>query len=537
MQSILKKYFGYDEFRPKQLDIINSILNKQDTLVLMPTGGGKSLCYQIPALKQDGLTIVISPLISLMKDQVDALKLKGVNAEYINSTLSKETIEDIKIRIEKKEVKILYITPERLALKSFKLFLEKTTVSLFAIDEAHCISEWGHDFRKDYRNLKFLKKEFPNTPIIALTATATSKVKQDILRQLNLENPKIFTSSFDRDNLKLIIREKKHAFAQIISLVDKYKNESIIIYCHSRKDTKTLADGLNKYGFKALIYHAGLTDKVRDRNQELFIKDKANIMVATIAFGMGIDKSNVRLIIHNTFSKSIEGYYQEIGRAGRDGLPSECVLFYSPEDKRKHEFFIERSSTVTQRQKNSLKLNEMVSYCESQSCRRKYLLEYFGEKVSEDDCQGCDICLNLVPVTNKEINKNKQTIKRNLKFDNELFKELKTLRKEIALREDIQPTHIFEDVSLKEMATIFPKTEQDFMKISGVGEQKLNNFGEEFLITINEHLMVNNIVNTIDNNKLNEFEGIIADDKPVFKKYKKKKSYGKTKKYKYKKKK
>jgi len=323
MELLLKKYFGYDKFRPMQLDIIKNVLQKKDSLVLMPTGGGKSLCYQIPALKLEGLTIVISPLISLMKDQVDNLKANGINAEYINSTLSFSEIENIKKKIQKKEIKILYIAPERLALEDFKIFLITLQISLIAIDEAHCISEWGHDFRKDYRNLKFLKTIFPNVPIIALTATATLKVRKDILKQLSLINPQIFISSFNRENLNLIVIQKKNTFNKILSLVKKYKNESTIIYCFSRKDTEKIAQRLKENGFEALPYHAGLSNNIRKQNQELFIKDKVNIIVATIAFGMGIDKPDVRLIIHHTFSKSIEGYYQEIGRAGRDGLSSD----------------------------------------------------------------------------------------------------------------------------------------------------------------------------------------------------------------------
>ncbi|MDA3855717.1 MAG: ATP-dependent DNA helicase [Candidatus Woesearchaeota archaeon] len=396
MELLLKKYFGYDKFRPMQLDIINNVLQKRDSLVLMPTGGGKSLCYQIPALKFDGLTIVISPLISLMKDQVDALKANGVDAEYINSTLSVDETKDIITRIEKKEIKILYITPERLALKSFRAFLSNITVTLIAIDEAHCICEWGHDFRKDYLGLKFLKDYFVGVPIIALTATATSKVKDEILKQLNLDNPEVFVSSFNRDNLNLTVASKTNSFAKILCLVEKNRNDSIIIYCHSRQDTEIMAKGLNKYGFRALEYHAGLSTRIRERNQELFINNKVNIIIATIAFGMGIDKSNVRVIIHDTFSKSIENYYQEIGRAGRDGLNSQCILFYSQDDIKKHEFFIDLLPNSTLRKSNNAKLNQMVSYCETKSCRRKYLLEYFGESFLKDNCGKCDICLKLI---------------------------------------------------------------------------------------------------------------------------------------------
>lgn len=517
MELLLKKYFGYDKFRPQQLEIINNVLENKDTLVLMPTGGGKSLCFQIPALKFKGLTIVISPLISLMKDQVDSLKLNGIQAEYINSSLSLNEIKEIKSQITNNEIKILYIAPERLALKDFQAFLSKINISLIAIDEAHCISEWGHDFRKDYRNLKHLKTIFPNKPIIALTATATTKVKDDILKQLNLTNPKVFISSFNRDNLNLIIREKKNSFIKILNLVEKNKNESIIIYCHSRKDTETIAKDLNRYGLKAIVYHAGLSTKLREKNQELFIADKVNVIVATIAFGMGIDKSNVRLVIHETFSKSIESYYQEIGRAGRDGLPSECILFYSKADIRKHEFFINIISDGVIRKGTSIKLNEMIAYCENKSCRRKQILEYFGENFLKENCGSCDICLNL-----PQVDFNENLTKKKVTHDTTLFEELRSLRKKIAEDKKLIPSLIFSDVSLREMAKVFPKTNNEFIKISGVGEQKLKEFGEDFLIIINKHIEVNEIYNRINNIKINENQ-IISKTKKIKKTYKTKK--------------
>src|SRR3989338_8790108 len=333
MKTLLKEYFGYDNFKPMQEEIIKNTLQKKDSLVIMPTGGGKSLCYQIPALQFEGLTLVISPLISLMKDQVDNLKANGISAEYINSTLLNDEIINIQKKIIGKEIKLLYIAPERLALESFMEFLKKLQISLIAIDEAHCISEWGHDFRPEYRNLKVLKTIFANIPIIALTATATKRVQEDILKQLNLTNPSIFASSFNRNNLNLIIERKKNTFGRILEILKNYKGNPAIIYCFSRKDSEKIAQDLRKRGFNALSYHAGLSNEVRKNNQELFIKDKADIIVATIAFGMVIDKPDVRLIIHHTFPKSLEGYYQEIGRAGRDGLPSECVLLYSKGDR------------------------------------------------------------------------------------------------------------------------------------------------------------------------------------------------------------
>jgi len=496
MELLLKKYFGYDKFRPMQRDIIKNVLQKKDSLVLMPTGSGKSLCYQIPALKLEGLTIVISPLISLMKDQVDNLKANGINAEYINSTLSFSEIEHLKGKIQKKEIKILYIAPERLALEDFKIFLTTLQISLIAIDEAHCISEWGHDFRKDYRNLKFLKTFFLNVPIIALTATATLKVRKDILKQLSLINPKIFISSFNRANLNFIVMQKKNTFNKILNLIKKHKNESIIIYCFSRKDTEKISQRLRENGFEALPYHAGLSNKIRKQNQELFIKDKFNIIVATIAFGMGIDKSNVRLIIHHTFSKSIEGYYQEIGRAGRDGLSSDCVLFYSKGDKRKHEFFIDQIQDESIRNIALDKLDKIMIYCENTSCRRKDILGYFGELFLEHNCNGCDICLKLPEIKGSVIDKSLifEKVKEDMSYDKVLFEKLRALRKQIADERNFPPFIIFGDISLREMSFYFPKDGKEFLRINGVGQQKSINFGESFLKVINDHIRENNIV-------------------------------------------
>ncbi|MCK5084837.1 MAG: DNA helicase RecQ, partial [Candidatus Pacebacteria bacterium] len=374
-----------------------------DTFVLMPTGGGKSLCYQLPALKFDGLTLVVSPLIALMKDQVDALKTNGIAAEYINSSLLPAEIQQIQEKVIAGKVKILYVAPERLALQNFQNFLKTANIKLIAVDEAHCISEWGHDFRPDYRNLKLFKSQFPEVPIIALTATATLKVREDIIKQLSLDNSKPFISSFDRENLAMIVARKKRAFDKLLGLIQKHKNEPAIIYCFSRKDTEKIAMNLQAEGFDALPYHAGLNSETRKKNQELFIKDEVSIIVATIAFGMGIDKPDIRLVVHYTFPKTIEGYYQEIGRAGRDGLPSECVLFYSYGDVRKHEFFIDQMEDVAEQEKSREKLKQIIEYCETTICRRKFVLGYFGEEYSfpssdseenKKGCEACDICLN-----------------------------------------------------------------------------------------------------------------------------------------------
>lgn len=394
MKTLLKKHFGYDTFRPLQEEIVNNVLDKKDTFVLMPTGGGKSLCFQLPALKFPGITVVISPLIALMKDQVDSLHENGIKAAFLNSTQTPKEQEKIKEKLKNNKIKILYIAPERLALPDFQNFLKTLNISLIAIDEAHCISEWGHDFRPEYRNLKKIKDLFPQIPIITLTATATNKVQEDIVNQLSMQKANKFISSFNRENLNLSVINKKQAFNKLANLLMNYRDKSVIIYCFSRKDTENITDKLNANGFNALPYHAGLTPEARKRHQDLFIKDSANIIVATIAFGMGIDKPDVRLVVHYTYPKTLEGYYQEIGRAGRDGLASECVMFYTYADTRKHEFFIGQNQDEKARLSAQEKLNDVLTYAEGNVCRKKHLLKYFGEDLEEDNCQACDICLS-----------------------------------------------------------------------------------------------------------------------------------------------
>jgi ATP-dependent DNA helicase RecQ len=389
----LKQYFGYDNFRALQGEIIKSVLAGHDNFVLMPTGGGKSLCYQLPALELPGITLVISPLIALMKDQVDGLQANGIKAEFINSSLTSAQITAAYARAKNNEIKILYLAPERFALSDFQKFLQSLDISLIAVDEAHCISEWGHDFRPDYRNLSLLKKLFPAVPLIALTATATAKVREDIISQLNLKTAPTFISSFDRENLNLSVIEKRQAFPKLVRLLEKYKDESVIIYCHSRKETEEIAENLCLNKFNARAYHAGLESNERKAVQDLFIKDHVNIIVATIAFGMGIDKPDVRLVVHYTYPKTLEGYYQEIGRAGRDGLPSECVTFYTYADTRKHEFFINQIEDNNLRARAQEKLNEILNFYDLDTCRKKYLLKYFGETQEKENCGACDICL------------------------------------------------------------------------------------------------------------------------------------------------
>jgi ATP-dependent DNA helicase RecQ len=393
IHALLKKHFGYDQFRPLQAEIINTILDKKDVLALMPTGGGKSLCFQLPAIQLPGLTLVISPLIALMKDQVDALQANGIGAEFINSTLSYAQIQAIQNEIKAGKIKILYLAPERLAIESFRNFLLQSPISLIAIDEAHCISEWGHDFRPDYRNLKMLRNDFRDTPIIALTATATTKVRADIIDQLDLARAQVFVSSFNRPNLTYTVETKQNSFDKLINLLQKHRGESVIIYCFSRKDTESLALDLQGEGFNCLPYHAGLNSDVRKQTQEKFIRDEVEIIIATIAFGMGIDKPDVRLIVHYDLPKTLEGYYQETGRAGRDDLLSECVLFNSYGDKIKQDFFIDQIPNSRERESARNKIQQMIDYCDLSTCRRQFLLQYFGEKWEEENCAGCDNCL------------------------------------------------------------------------------------------------------------------------------------------------
>ena len=389
----LKAYFGFDQFLPLQEDIISKVLAKHDSLVLMPTGGGKSLCYQLPAIQFRGLTLVVSPLIALMKDQVDGLKANGVPVGLLNSTLSPDESAEVQDQARRGELKMLYVAPERLTLPGFQRFLRSLEISLIAIDEAHCISEWGHDFRPDYRNLKALREGFPKVPVIALTATATTQVREDIIAQLGLNKPDIFISSFNRPNLTYTIQPKTEPLNTLLNLLDKHPGGSTIIYRFSRKATEETAIELTDRGFSALPYHAGLDRDLRRETQEKFIRDQVQIVVATIAFGMGIDKPDVRLVVHYDLPKTVEGYYQETGRAGRDGLPSDCVLFYSYGDRSKQEYFISNIEDDDERDKAHIKLGQVLTLCDLQTCRRAYLMEYLGEHWPKTDCGGCDICL------------------------------------------------------------------------------------------------------------------------------------------------
>ena len=390
---LLRTTFGYSSFRPLQREICLATLAGKDVFALLPTGGGKSLCFQLPALAREGLTVVVSPLIALMKDQVDALQASGVAATFLNSTLDADTARSRLRGLHRGEFRLLYAAPERLLLEGWEENLRRWNVTAIAIDEAHCVSEWGHDFRPEYRQLSRLRAALPEVPVMALTATATSRVREDIVRQLGLRAPEVFVASFNRPNLTYRVLPKDEPLKQVIAFVRQREGDSGIIYCASRAATERVAEGLAGRGFAARPYHAGLDAETRARHQEAFLRDETRIICATIAFGMGINKPNVRWVIHHDLPKNIEGYYQETGRAGRDGLPGDCLLLFSPGDIAKQTHFLDEITDAQEQQVARTQLRQIVHFAESAGCRRAELLAYFGETYPEPACGACDNCL------------------------------------------------------------------------------------------------------------------------------------------------
>jgi ATP-dependent DNA helicase RecQ len=389
----LKTVFGYDSFRPLQREIIQASLDGRDAVAVLPTGAGKSMCYQLPALVREGLTVVASPLIALMKDQVDQMQAAGVAATFINSTLDFAEYRARCAALDRGGYRILYVAPERLVTTEFLTQLERWNVAALAVDEAHCISEWGHDFRPEYRQIRAVRRAFPHVPVLALTATATPSVRDDIAAQLELREPSVYIASFDRPNLTYRVIAKDDARAQTVAFVRSRGDDSGIVYCQSRKTAESMAEALERAGISARPYHAGLAQEARARNQEAFLRDEVRVIAATIAFGMGINKPNVRFVVHADLPKNIEGYYQETGRAGRDGIASECLLLYSRGDVAKHLHFLNEISDSSARALAKAQLDQVVAFAECASCRRTELLAYFGETRSESTCGGCDNCL------------------------------------------------------------------------------------------------------------------------------------------------
>jgi ATP-dependent DNA helicase RecQ len=601
-KEILKHSFGFDSFRMNQEAAIETLLEQKDAVVLMPTGGGKSLCYQIPALMFEGLTLVVSPLIALMKDQVDALVSNGISAAFLNSTQTSREQVEVFQKIKSKELKLLYVAPERLLQsgEQFIDFLRNTNISLFAVDEAHCISSWGHDFRPEYRKLSMLKQFFPEVPLIALTATADKLVRKDIIKFLELKNYELLVSSFNRPNIFYTVRPKRNSYDKLIRFLRDKRDESGIIYCLSRAATESLALDLKDEGFSALPYHAGLTKEERDRNQSLFINDDVKIIVATIAFGMGIDKSNVRFVVHMDLPKNVESYYQETGRAGRDGLNSEALLFFSWADVIKLKGFAEVENNARQSEIMLKKLNRMGEFGEIKSCRRRFLLNYFDEELDED-CGTCDNCntdfekidgtviaqkaLSAVARTQQRFGisylvdflrgsksqkiwdshkrlptygvgadlskdewfayfkdliaqgflaqtegqyptlclteKSMDALKGKVKielfkvttkkekstslvsdvahpYEQDLFEKLRILRSAFARDEGVPPYVVFSDATLVEFATYLPQTPPDMLKISGVGDLKMQKYGMDFLAEIVEFCDENDFASRMD---------------------------------------
>jgi ATP-dependent DNA helicase RecQ len=490
-EEVLKDVFGYDRFRPGQREIIDAVLAGQDCVGVMPTGSGKSITYQVPAIALGRFALVVSPLIALMKDQVDALTEAGVSATFLNSTLSFDERRDRMAEIAAGKHRLVYVAPEGLEASVGRL-LQEVKPSLIAIDEAHCISEWGHDFRPAYRNLSSLKRRFGNVPMLALTATATPQVMRDIVQQLGMRGPKMFRGSFFRKNLRLASFQKGESLGRttreaIASLVQSRPGESGIVYCLSRKSTEETADYLKEQGCKAICYHAGLAPEQRAKAQDAFRNDDVDVVVATIAFGMGIDKSNVRYVIHRDLPKSVEGYYQEIGRAGRDGAPSDCILFYSWSEVVAYDRFADGTEDDAAAERLRSQAREMFRFAEAARCRHQLLAEYFGETMQKCG-ESCDVCRGKVelPARLKKARRGETTSRPPsvavvVGKDAEMLTLLKSLRLHLARERGVPAYLIFNDATLLEMAVRKPKTEADLLQVPGVGPAKLEKYGDAFL--------------------------------------------------------
>ncbi|MBI5888225.1 MAG: RecQ family ATP-dependent DNA helicase [Deltaproteobacteria bacterium] len=511
---VLKKQFGYASFRLEQEAVINAVLERRDVLAVMPTGGGKSVCYQIPALMLGGITVVISPLIALMKDQVDALTVSGIPAAFLNSSLTEAGQREVFRRLRLGELKLLYVAPERIMSGEgrFIEFMKGQPVSLFAVDEAHCISHWGHDFRPEYLALAALKANFPGVPVVALTASADAVTRGDITAKLGLKGALTFISSFNRANIHYHIRPKRGVYGAVAGYIDRHRDDSGIIYALSRRSVDGIAERLRSDGFSAIPYHAGLDAGTRARHQEMFQRDEIKIIVATIAFGMGIDKSNVRYVMHCDLPKNIESYYQETGRAGRDGLKSDAILFFSRGDVMKLKSFVKIEGNPQRSLIMQKKLDQMARLCEGTVCRRKRLMNYFGEAFG-DRCNSCDICLGVHeevparpaikhetrPEAGVEPPEGAQPLQgeEGADFERDLFAELKRLRKAIADEAGVPAYIIFGDSTLVELSSYLPQELADIAAISGFGEVKLEKYGGVFLEAVRAYCVKNSLATRI----------------------------------------
>lgn len=476
-QAVLCKYYGYKGFKPIQQKAIASILNGEDTFVVMPTGGGKSLCYQVPALMLDGLTLVISPLISLMKDQVDQLVRLGICAACMNSMLDGEQYQQLRRQIQAGQIQILYIAPERLRSGDFLSLLRRQKISLVAVDEAHCVSQWGHDFRPSYHEISRFIRSLPVRPVVAaFTATATAETRSDIIQQLELIRPNIYRASFNRANLILAVERDGKRKEALLQFVETHKGQSGIIYCNTRKEVDKVWDMLRRAGIPVLRYHGGMEDWERNENQEKFLQEQIDLIVATNAFGMGINKADVRYVVHYNLPKNIESYYQEIGRAGRDGLPSLCVLFFSYADVHVNRYLLEQSGKSEDRLAIELeKLDAMVQYATTKRCLRQQILQYFGEKAAEH-CQGCSNCC--------EVSLGKPKIQQ---MEEELLNALRSTRLLAAIEEGVPSYEILSDELLQELAQKQPVSILALKQVAGLEDDTVTKYGEIFLKTILQH--------------------------------------------------